>query len=83
MDFKTYYRNLSGDQRKELADKIGTSVGYCHQIAYGKHIELGLADAIAAATGLQLDQLPLTERARTQDRARKSGPMPSLAVRAG
>lgn len=74
MDFKTFYQGLTPDQRQTLASKVGTSVGYCHQIAYGtKRIELGLADAIVAASqgDLTLDDLPLTERAQFQRDARK------------
>lgn len=74
MDFKTYWQKLTPEARSAFAKKVGTSVGYCHQIAYGaKNIELGLADAIIAAAQptLKLDKLPLTERAKFQDDARK------------
>jgi hypothetical protein len=72
MDFKTYWQGLEAAARETFAKDVGTSVGYCHQIAYGgKRIELGLADAIVAHTGLTLDDLPLTDRAIFQQRARK------------
>lgn len=74
MDFKTYYLSLSQDERKTFAEKVGTSLGYCHQLAYGdKQIELGLADAIVANSGksLALEDLPLTDRAKFQNEARK------------
>lgn len=74
MDFKTYWQTLTPEARTALANKVGTSVGYCHQIAYGaKKIELGLALAIVAAAGqkLTLDDLPLTDRAKFQNEARQ------------
>lgn len=75
MEFKTYWQRLATPEREAFAERVGTSVGYCHQIAYGaKHIELGLADAIVAAAGgdVGLADLPLTERAKFQDRARSA-----------
>jgi hypothetical protein len=74
MDFKTYYRNLDPDAREKFAQRVGTTVGYCHQIAYGnKQIELGLADAIVAASkqDVGLSDLPLTDKALFQAKARK------------
>ena len=76
MDFKTFYQGLTPDQRLVFAEQVGTSVGYCHQIAYGaKRIELGLADAMVAVAGkaLTLDDLPLTDRATFQRKARATG----------
>jgi hypothetical protein len=73
MDFKTYWQRMTVPQRDAFAKNVGTSPGYCHQIAYGdKSLELGLADAIVAQAGadLTLDDLPLTERARFQRAAR-------------
>jgi hypothetical protein len=51
--------------------------GYCHQLAYGKRLELGLADVIVAVAPefkgqIKLEDLNLTDRARTQDAVRKS-----------
>jgi hypothetical protein len=69
MDFKAFYQGLLPDRREAFAKAVGSTVGYCHQIAYGnKRIELGLADAIVAASSgaLQLDDLPLTARAEHQ-----------------
>lgn len=74
MDFKTFYQGLEPAQRQSFAERVGTSVGYCHQIAYGtKRIELGLADAMVAASAeaLSLDDLPLTARAQFQRVARQ------------
>lgn len=74
MDFKTFYQGLPASERETFAAKVGTSVGYLHQIAYGaKNIELGLADAIVTASGkaLKLADLPLTERAKFQNVARQ------------
>jgi hypothetical protein len=73
VDFKTYYLGLDTEQRQAFAEKVGTSTGYCHQLAYGsKHVELGLADAIVAAAGgsITLDELPLTQRAKHQREVR-------------
>lgn len=79
MDFKTFYRRLTPDQREAFAQKVHTTVGYCHQIACGtKHIELGLADAIVAVAPsfggeVTLAELELTDRARRQDVVRRGG----------
>lgn len=73
MDFKTFWKDLAADAREEFAASVGTTVGYCHQIAYGnKRIELGLADAMVARSGggLSLDSLPLTDKAVFQHRSR-------------
>jgi hypothetical protein len=79
MDFRTFYRQLPPDQREAFAAKVHTTAGYCHQIVYGKRIELGLADAIVAVAPsfgghITLDELPLTDRAKAQDLVRKSQP---------
>lgn len=74
VEFKTYYQGLSAEERESFAARVGTSTGYCHQLAYGaKRIELGLADAIVAASAgkLTLDDLPLTDRAKFQNTARQ------------
>lgn len=74
MDFKTFYQGLPASEREAFAARVGTSVGYLHQIAYGaKNIELGLADAIVTASAKKLtyDDLPLTERAKFQRTARQ------------
>lgn len=73
MEFKTYWQGLKAAEREAFARNVGTSVGYCHQIAYGdKRVELGLADAMVAHGGglLTLDALPLTDRAVFQQAAR-------------
>jgi len=72
MDFKTFYQRLTIDKRQEFAAKVGTTVGYCHQIAHGKRIELGLADTIVANSdgALTLASLNLTERAEFHRQAR-------------
>jgi hypothetical protein len=77
MDFKTYYLDLSQQDRADFAEKIGTTTGYCHQLAYGdKRIELGLADAMVAVSGgaLTLLELNLTDRAVFQANARRTTP---------
>lgn len=74
MDFKTYWQGMKAPERDAFAKNIGTSVGYCHQIAYGeKRVELGLADAIVAHSDghLTLMDLPLTERATFQHTSRR------------
>lgn len=79
MDFRTFFRPLSSEQREAFAAAIHSTVGYCHQIAYGgKRIELGLADAIVAVApsfggALSLTDLELTDRARLQDEVRRGG----------
>lgn len=74
MDFKTFYRQLGQTEREAFAQKVHTTVGYCHQIACGKRIELGLADSIVAVSEGQvtLAELNLTDRARLQDETRRS-----------
>lgn len=87
MDFRTFYRQLSPEQRDAFAQKVHTTVGYCHQIACGtKRIELGLADAIVAVApafgaSITLDEIELTERARLQDAVR-NGREPSAPASA-
>lgn len=73
MEFKPYWQALRPDERETFAKNVGTSVGYCHQIAYGdKRVELGLADAMVthSSGNLTLESLPLTERAVFQHAAR-------------
>jgi hypothetical protein len=82
MDFKTFYRQLTPDQREAFAQKVQTTVGYCHQIAYGKRIELGLADAIVAVAPtfggvVTLGELELTDRAKAQDEIRRTARPPA------
>lgn len=77
MNFRTFYRQLTPEQREAFAQKVHTTVGYCHQIACGKRIELGLADAIVAVAptfgpAVTLAEINLTDRARAQDEVRKS-----------
>lgn len=74
MDFKTYYLGLDPKARESFAERVGTTIAYCHQLAYGtKRIELGLADAIVAASvqKITLAELPLTEKAKFQSKARE------------
>lgn len=80
MDFKTFYRALQPAQREAFAQKVHTTPGYCHQIAYGKAIELGLADSIVAVAPefggrITLADLKLTDRARAQDEVRRAHPV--------
>lgn len=75
MDFRTFYRALTPEQRSDFAARVHTTTGYCHQITCGKRIELGLADAIVAVApafgaAVSLEELPLTDRARAQHRVR-------------
>lgn len=75
MDFKTFYLGLPVSEREAFATGCGSTAGTCNQIAYaGKQIELGLADVFVARSGrvLTLDELPLTERARSQRRLRET-----------
>lgn len=82
MDFKTFYRGLTPLQREEFAQKVQTTTGYCHQIAHGKRLELGLADVIVAVApafggAVTLDELNLTDRAAAQHAVRKAAPRPA------
>lgn len=73
MEFKPYWQGLTAEQREAFAANVGTSVGYCAQIAYGgKRVELGFADAMVAHSDgkLTLESLPLTDRARFQQASR-------------
>lgn len=74
MSFKERWLSLSATERESLAQQAGTTRGTLHQVAYaGKRIELGLADCLVAlCPGLGLGDLPLTERARQQDRVRRA-----------
>jgi hypothetical protein len=80
--FRAYWQRLTSAERVSFASAIGSTPGYCHQIAYGsKEIELGLADAMVANSGggLSLEALPLTQRAEFQSRARLGKPPASDA----
>jgi hypothetical protein len=74
MDFKTYYLGLDPAEREPFAKSLGTSTGYCLQLCYAdKKIELGFADVVVAKTKgkVKYSELPLTDRARKQIKARK------------
>lgn len=60
------------DDRELFAAATGTSTGMLTQVAYGhKQIELGFADVLVAkGNGYGLDALPLTDRAKDQNRIR-------------
>lgn len=61
--------NLTAAERTAYAERVGSTVGYLMQLAYGnKQADLGFADALVAVSGgqLTLDALPLTKRARQQ-----------------
>jgi hypothetical protein len=76
MSFRTYLLGLSPPARRAVADRVGSSVGYLLQVAYGnKQIELGLADALVAVSdgSVLLGELPLTDRARHQHQVRTAG----------
>jgi hypothetical protein len=82
MDFKTFYRGLTPAQRQTFAERVHTTPGYCHQLAYGKKLELGLADAIVAVApdfggSVALEELNLTDRAAAQHEVRKGAPAPA------
>jgi hypothetical protein len=66
--FKTHYLKLPVNERESLAQQAGTTRGTLNQVVYGgKQIELGLADCLVAlCAGIDLDDLPLTERAQRQ-----------------
>jgi len=73
MEFKNYFFSLARPEQESLAQKAGTSHQMLAQIARGnKQIELGFADVIVAMAGgaLTLEDLPLTERAEFQSKAR-------------
>lgn len=79
MSFRTYFLALDAETRKAYADSAGSTVGYLTQVAYGnKQLELGFADVLVAVAGgkLELDDLPLTERAQAQ-RAIRTNPPPA------
>lgn len=69
MHFKQHFEALSAEERESLAQKAGTSQQMLSQIARGnKDVELGFAQVIVALCGgaIGLQDLPLTERAKTQ-----------------
>ena len=71
--FREYFLALSAAERASFALRVGTSVGYLLQVAYGrKQAGLGFADSLVSVAGgeLSLDDLPLTERARQQHQIR-------------
>jgi hypothetical protein len=73
MDFRTFWIGLGLAERASLAAAAGSTVSYCEQIARGtKQISLGLAEALVAQSGgaLQLEDMPLSVRARNQLHAR-------------
>lgn len=75
MTFKTFFLGLAAAERKEYAGRAGSTEGYLLQVAYGnKLVELGMADALVAASGgvLKLEMLPLTDRAKQQDSIRRA-----------
>lgn len=82
MNFRTFYHHLNENQRERFARAVGTTVGYCRQIAGGrKRLELGLADAIIAVAnqfGCEIThwELDLTPRAMWQRRVRMGLPHP-------
>jgi hypothetical protein len=68
-----YLQALKPAERRAVAKEVGTSPAYLRHLAKGrKQTSLGLADALVAASGglLDLEVLPLTDRARHQLRAR-------------
>lgn len=78
MNFRAYFLGLDSAARAEFANKVGSTVGYLTQVAYGnKQIELGLADVLVAvsAGSLTLDDVPLTERAKVQHATRTAPPL--------
>ena len=72
MEFKNFYLAMSQEDRDAFAASTGTSTGMLKQVAYGhKQIELGFADVLVAkGNGYGLDALPLTDRAKDQNRIR-------------
>lgn len=73
MEFKHYFFSLPRPEQESLAQRAGTSHQMLAQIARGnKQIELGFADVIVAMAdgALTLEDLPLTERAEFQSKAR-------------
>jgi hypothetical protein len=86
MDFQTFFAALDAEQRRALATEANTSLGQLRHLAAGrKDIELGFADVIVAVSGnrVTLDELPLTDNARTQRGIReKCRPLAMKARRA-
>ena len=73
MEFKNYFFSLPRSEQEAFAQRAGTSHQMLAQIARGnKQIELGFADVIVAMSGgaLTLEDIPLTERAEFQSKAR-------------
>ena len=72
MDFKSFYLGMDAEDRERFAASTGTSSGMLTQVAYGhKQIELGFADVLVAkGCGYGLADLPLTSRAKDQNRLR-------------
>jgi DNA-binding transcriptional regulator YdaS (Cro superfamily) len=54
MDLKAYFSPLSPEQKQELADKCGTSVGHLRNVANGKTCGPALATALERATDSQV-----------------------------
>lgn len=75
--FRTHYLALSVAQRQDLAAAAGTTTGTLNQVVYaGKRIELGLADCLVAlCPGLELGDMPLTDRALQQRKVREAPPV--------
>lgn len=85
MHFKAHYLALSTTARDDLARRAGTTRGTLNQVVYaGKEIELGLADCLVAlCQGVELADLPLTERAKHQHAVRTEAPPAEQAEQGG
>lgn len=82
MDFKTFFTGMDNPERVAFAKAAQTTLGYLHQVAHGKDMSLGAADVFVAVSGgkLTLADLPLSERAKKQDKIRrKHAPKPKTA----
>jgi DNA-binding transcriptional regulator YdaS (Cro superfamily) len=55
MKFADFFRNLTADQKRNMAERLGTSVAYLFQIASGhRRASTDFAQAISADSGVPL-----------------------------
>lgn len=75
MDFKRFFFDMTPTEREVFAASAGSTPGTLTQVAYGhKSIELGFADVLCALSKrkVDMDSLPLTERAQRQRSIREA-----------
>jgi hypothetical protein len=84
-NLRDYFFGLPKADRSRYADRAGTTVGVVTQLAYGhKKAELGLADCLvaAAAGAVNLDGIPMTDRAKRQLAIRATPALPATPAEA-